>query len=71
MIQPQTTTSISDFPLYREVAWNYNENRPVFRRGEPVIVTGKDAIKVWIYKGQVLPTAKKAAKPAPATEGGR
>ena len=32
---------------------------------------GRLGIKVWIYKGQVLPTAKKAAKPAPATEGGR
>jgi len=32
---------------------------------------GRLGIKVWIYKGQVLPAAKKAAKPAPATEGGR
>ena len=50
MIQPKATTSISDLPLYREVAWDYQQNCPIFRRGEPVIVTGKEALKVWIYK---------------------
>ena len=50
MIQPKATTSIGNLPLYREVAWDYNANQPVFRRGEPVIVTGKEAVKVWIYK---------------------
>ena len=32
---------------------------------------GRLGIKVWIYKGQVLPTAKKVVKAAPATEGGK
>lgn len=50
MIQPQATTSISDLPLYQEVAWDYQKNCPIFRRGEPVIVTGVEALKVWIYK---------------------
>ena len=32
---------------------------------------GRLGIKVWIYKGQVLPAAKKVVKAAPATEGGK
>ncbi|MBQ1256544.1 MAG: 30S ribosomal protein S3, partial [Clostridia bacterium] len=35
---------------------------------------GRIGVKVWIYKGQVLPTAKKAVKAAPAPrkfEGGK
>ena len=37
-------------PLCREVAWDYRNNIPIFRRGEPVEVTGKEAVKVWIWK---------------------
>ena len=32
---------------------------------------GRLGVKVWIYKGQILPKAKKPAQPAPATEGGK
>lgn len=52
MIQPPETAESSSqtLPLCKEVAWDYADNRPIFRRGEPVIVTGKEAVKVWIWK---------------------
>ena len=32
---------------------------------------GRLGVKVWVYKGQILPKAKKAVKPAQANEGGK
>lgn len=51
-IQPATdeTESSGALPLCKEVAWNYDSNSPIFRRGVPIIVTGKEAVKVWIWK---------------------
>ena len=49
IIQPAVEQKES-LPLYREVAWNYRENRPVFQNGAPVIVTGKEAVLVWAWK---------------------
>lgn len=51
MIQPHEDTSGEGqtLPLAREVAWDYENNVPIFRRGEPVTVTGKEAVKVWIW----------------------
>lgn len=52
MIQPPETveSSAASLPLCKEAAWDFARNVPVFRRGEPVIVTGKEAVKVWIWK---------------------
>lgn len=35
--------------LFREVAWNFRENRPIWRGGEPVYVTGASAVLVWAW----------------------
>lgn len=37
-------------PLYKEVAWDYINNKPLIENGEFKIVEGNEAIKVWIYK---------------------
>ena len=37
-------------PLCREVGWDYEHDVPLFRGGEPVVVEGKEALKVWIWK---------------------
>lgn len=52
MIQPSATVEDTgqNLPLCKEVAWDYERNRPIFRRGEPMTVTGKEAVKVWIWK---------------------
>ena len=42
-------TRQQNLPLYRDVAWDFEQDRPVFRRGEPVIVTGAEALRVWAY----------------------
>ena len=35
--------------LFREVAWDFRENRPIWRGGEPVYVTGAPAVLVWAW----------------------
>jgi hypothetical protein len=39
----------AELPLYREVAWDYENDIPLVVDGELKIITGKEAIKVWIY----------------------
>lgn len=36
-------------PLYRETDWNFQTNKPVWRNGEPVFVTGARAVLVWAW----------------------
>ena len=36
-------------PLAKEVAWDFERDRPIFRNGEPVIVTGREAVMVWAW----------------------
>lgn len=36
-------------PMAREVAWDYETDAPIFRQGEPVIITGLDAVLVWAW----------------------
>lgn len=56
MIQPpETAGEAAALPLCREAAWDYRNNVPIWRRGEPVIVTGKEAVKVWIWKALHTP----------------
>lgn len=56
MIQPTAEESgQSALPLCKEVAWDYINNVPIWRRGEPEIVTGKEAVKVWIWKALHTP----------------
>ncbi len=42
-------------PLYREVAWDFKEDRPIFRGGNPVIAEGSAAVKVWAYHALQVP----------------
>ena len=36
-------------PLYREVAWDFEADLPIWRRGSPYWVTGREAVTTWIY----------------------
>lgn len=36
-------------PLFREAAWNFQTNQPIWRGGEPVYVTGASAVLVWAW----------------------
>lgn len=50
MIQPRVDASSGVLPLYKEVKWDFAAGQPVFQKGEPVYVTGVEAVKVWIWK---------------------
>ena len=39
-----------NLPLCKEVAWDFENDVPIFRGGEPVVVTEKEALKVWIWR---------------------
>lgn len=45
-ITPKNET-ISALPMFYDVKWDYEKNIPVFRNGEPVIVSGAEAVKSW------------------------
>lgn len=36
-------------PLCKDWKWDYDRDQPVFVKGEPVTVTGKEAVKVWCW----------------------
>ncbi|MCI1958195.1 MAG: DUF2634 domain-containing protein [Clostridia bacterium] len=55
-IQPEAEET-SEMELYKEVKWNFENDRPVFRLKEPVIVTGNEAVKTWAWNA--LNTARK------------
>lgn len=52
MIAPEASqgAQAQALPLCKEVAWDFKRDVPVFRQGEPVVVTGKEALKVWIWR---------------------
>lgn len=45
-------------PLCREAAWDFEHDVPIFRGGEPIEVTGKEALKVWIWRALRTPRFK-------------
>lgn len=53
-IQPKPTASTPSqtqtLPMAEEVMWDFERNVPVFRDGWPLSVTGREAVKVWIWK---------------------
>lgn len=57
IIQPQITENESqeELKLYKEVKWDFEKNVPVFINGVPAIVSGKEAVRVWIWKSLNVP----------------
>ena len=45
----------NSFPLYKEVAWDFEKNVPVIENGDFKIVEDNNAIKVWVYKALLTP----------------
>ena len=44
VVQPEAVQTGTALPLCREVKWDYENNIPVWRGGEPVIVSGAQAV---------------------------
>lgn len=57
MISPpeSQTVQTQSLPLCREVAWDFQRDVPIFRGGQPVTVTEKEALKVWIWRALRCP----------------
>lgn len=55
-IFPSMTASVSPsaapaaLPVAREVMWDFKTNTPVWRAGNPLTVTGLEAVKVWCWR---------------------
>ena len=45
----------NNFPLYKEVAWDFEKDTPILENGDFKIVEGSEAIKVWAYKALLTP----------------
>ena len=45
----------NSFPLYKEVAWDFEKDIPIIQNGDFKIVEGNEAIKVWVYKALLTP----------------
>lgn len=39
-----------ELPLCKEIAWNYDEDKPIIENGDFKIIEGLEAVKVWAYK---------------------
>ena len=53
MMRPETVKpdeDVTEYPMYREIQWDYEHNIPVYKNGIPVIVEGSKAVKVWAWK---------------------
>ena len=47
---PETDASPAALPLFREWAVNWEQGAFSLRDGEPYLLSGSEALKVWIYK---------------------
>ena len=45
----------NSFPLYKEVAWDFEKDTPIIQNGDFKIVEGNNAVKVWAYKALLTP----------------
>lgn len=48
-VQPETEAPRAQLPLAMEVAWDFALGRPIFSGGEPLVVSGANAVKVWCW----------------------
>lgn len=48
-VQPVLSVQTEPLPMAREVKWDYLHDRPVLKNGEPVLVEGVEAVKVWAW----------------------
>ena len=43
------------FPMYKEVAWDFEKDTPIIQNGDFKMVEGNEGIKVWSYKALLTP----------------
>ena len=52
---PPNLEESNNFPLYKEIAWDFKKNEPIIENGEFKIVEGNEAIKTWVYLALLTP----------------
>ena len=50
MIQPELELKDASLPMYKEIAWDFEHNIPIYKNGSPKWITGKEAVLVWAWK---------------------
>ncbi len=50
MIQPELELKDASLPMYKEIAWDFEHNIPIYKNGSPKLFTGKEAVLVWAWK---------------------
>ena len=50
MFSPLAATQATDLPLYTDVAMDYDRGEPRWESGNPVIVSGLEAVKSWAWR---------------------
>ena len=50
MIQPELELKDASLPMYKEIAWDFEHNIPIYKNGSPKWITGKEAVLVWACK---------------------
>ena len=46
---PVELEASNEYPLYKEIAWDFEKNKPIIENGEFKIVEENEAVKVWVY----------------------
>ena len=46
-LQPALATQTSGLPVYKDVKWDFDGHKPVFFGGNPVVVSGSEAVLSW------------------------
>ncbi|MCL2045724.1 MAG: DUF2634 domain-containing protein [Oscillospiraceae bacterium] len=54
-ISPRSGETEPSRGLYLEVAWDFVANAPIYKNGEPVVVSGKEAVLVWAWNALHTP----------------
>ena len=52
MIQPELELKDASLPMYKEIAWDFEHNIPIYKNGSPKWITGKEAVLVWAWKAR-------------------
>lgn len=48
-VQPVLSVQVEPLPVAREVKWDFLRDVPVLKNGQPVMVEGIEAVKVWAW----------------------
>ena len=52
---PPNMENLNEFPMYKEIAWDFKKNEPIIENNEFKVVEGNEAIKTWVYLSLLTP----------------